>query len=178
MRRQVWIDQDGVLADFDRLHEAIFGWRADATDPSGNKFWKDFGDEHWHEIAAVPGFYTQIPIMPTARDLWHDVDALIQYHGLPSARILTGVRADMPQFVMDKREWVTTNFGLHAADRMVACVSREKALHCQPGDVIIDDWARYRGFWEAAGGHWILHDPKNVGASILKLNDILQRKKE
>jgi hypothetical protein len=37
------------------------------------------------------------------------------------------------------------------------CWSREKSLHASPGDVLIDDYEKYRGLWIEAGGRWITH---------------------
>jgi len=37
------------------------------------------------------------------------------------------------------------------------CLSREKSLHARSGDVLIDDWEKYRSLWEAKGGRWITH---------------------
>jgi hypothetical protein len=37
------------------------------------------------------------------------------------------------------------------------CRSQDKARFCKPGDVLIDDWSRYRDKWEAAGGVFIHH---------------------
>jgi hypothetical protein len=34
-------------------------------------------------------------------------------------------------------------------------VAVEKCLHAKPGDVLIDDWEKYRQLWVNAGGHWI-----------------------
>jgi hypothetical protein len=41
---------------------------------------------------------------------------------------------------------------------MITCLSKEKCLHMMnPGDVLVDDYLRYRELWEKAGGIFIHH---------------------
>jgi hypothetical protein len=40
---------------------------------------------------------------------------------------------------------------------MICCSSPEKKNYMKPGDILVDDWPRYRDLWENAGGVFILH---------------------
>lgn len=41
---------------------------------------------------------------------------------------------------------------------MIGCASKDKSLHIRkPGDILIDDWEKYRHLWEGRGGRWITH---------------------
>jgi hypothetical protein len=51
--------------------------------------------------------------------------------------------------------WVATHLGEDVP--VITCRSSEKCLYAQPGDILIDDWERYRHLWEAKGGVWITY---------------------
>ena len=55
----------------------------------------------------------------------------------------------------NKRAWVVRHLGDHVDVR--CCRSKEKCLHASPGDVLIDDWEKYKSLWVGAGGVWITH---------------------
>jgi len=53
------------------------------------------------------------------------------------------------------RAWVRRHLGDTVEVR--CCLSKEKYKHCRPGDILIDDWEKYRALWVEAGGIWITH---------------------
>jgi hypothetical protein len=135
---QLFVDLDGVLADFARHHQTVFGRVADiAAD-----------DVDWDAVRAVPGFYRDIPPMS-------DMDLLWSHLERHRPIILTGVPRSVPEAPDDKRDWVRRHLGSGVEIR--CCRSREKCRHATAGDVLIDDWEKYRHLWLAAGGLWITH---------------------
>lgn len=134
---QLFIDMDGVLADFDSGYEQRFGTRPSKADDNVD----------WELVKRTEGFYRELPPMPDFEKLWHSLEWL-------NPIILTGVPliAEAPQ---NKREWVDKNIGKHA--KMIACRSKEKCHHANVGDVLIDDWEKYKHLWTAKGGVWITH---------------------
>jgi len=46
-------------------------------------------------------------------------------------------------------------------------MARNKHLHMEPGDVLVDDREKHRGLWEDAGGIFVRH--KNAEDSIREL---------
>ena len=62
----IFLDLDGVLADFDSHYETHFGVRP--------KRWPEPDTTKWKLINSVPDFYRTIPLMPGARDLFRYVD--------------------------------------------------------------------------------------------------------
>ena len=137
---QVFVDMDGVLADFDAHHEAVFGIRSD----------KLLDNVDWQKVRDVPNFYAEIPPMKDMHELWSFVERLT-----PRPIVLTGVPYSVAEAPENKRGWVRKHLG---SDVEVRCVkSKEKSLHCQPGDILIDDWDKYRPLWVAKGGRWITH---------------------
>ena len=135
---QIFVDLDGVLADFDAHHEAVFGVRPD----------KLADNVDWSAVRKVPNFYLNIPPMPDLPTLW----AYIAPH---EPVVLTGVPASVPEAPSNKRAWVERNLGGDVEVR--CCRPREKYLHAEPGDILIDDWEKHRTLWIDAGGVWIMH---------------------
>lgn len=155
---RLYLDCDGVLADFDRHFEETFGQPPrDYEDKNGSKiFWRDIKNE-------APTFYRDLPLMPDARELF---DAVENFRPI----ILTGCPRGgwaEPQ----KLAWAAEHF---PGIPMVVCMSRDKRNYCQPGDVLIDDRTHYQERWESAGGVWITHTSAKdsieaLGQHMLKL---------
>jgi hypothetical protein len=135
---QLFIDMDGVLADFDAHHEAHFG-----TKPC-----KKADDVNWKAVRKITDFYLGIPPMADLDALW----ARIERH---KSIVLIGIPVSVPEAADSKRAWVRKHLGEHVEVR--CCLSREKCLHAAPGDVLIDDWEKYKSLWIGAGGRWITH---------------------
>lgn len=142
---QIFVDLDGVLADFDTHYEVLFGSRpckvADNVD--------------WKKIEAAPGFYASIPPMRDAYLLWGFVTA---YADKPPV-ILTGVPSSIPSAADEKRDWCARWLGPQYEVR--TCFSKEKCLQAAPGDILIDDWEKYQQLWIAKRGRWITHTSAN-----------------
>lgn len=145
---QIFVDMDGVLADFDSGYEAAFGYRPSKT--------ADTAD--WSKVRAFPGFYQGLPMMSDAHDLWSFVQ---QYRPI----VLTGVPRSVEEAPENKRAWVRKHLGAHVEVR--CCRSSEKCRHAAAGDILVDDWEKYRHLWIAKGGQWVTHT--SAAESILGL---------
>ncbi len=137
---QLFVDLDGVLADLDGQYEKLFGVRPD----------KKLDNIDWSVVGTVPDFYLNLPPMDDMHILWNFVCDMRPI-------ILTGVPNEekVPEAADNKRQWVRTHIGSNVEVR--CCRSSEKCLHAKPGDILIDDWEKYRSRWEKAGGIWITH---------------------
>lgn len=135
----LFVDLDGVLADFDTGHELVFGYRPRRDHPDL--------DVDWDKLFAYPEFFRWLPVMKDAGDLWTYVR---QYN----PTILTGIPKSYPQAADDKRAWVRQHFG---DVPIICCQSKDKVRHGRPGDILVDDWDKYRQLWTDAGGIWIQH---------------------
>ena len=142
--RQLFIDLDGVLADFDTAFTTRIGPLPDRNAPGPEP------ESFWPSIEAIPDFFETLPLMPDAMELWNGAHAL---H--PRPIVLTGSPPKIPIAEAQKRRWVAKHLGADA--RVICCVASEKRLHGRPGDVLIDDWVRYRPRWTTMGGIFILH---------------------
>jgi hypothetical protein len=135
---RLFVDMDGVLADFDTGHEVAFGVRAD----------KLADNVDWARVRSVTDFYLNLPPMPDMPELWAHIEP---YRPI----VLTGVPHSVAEAPENKRAWARKHLGAHVEVR--CCRSREKCLHAEPGDILIDDWDKYRRLWIAKGGRWITH---------------------
>jgi hypothetical protein len=133
----IWLDMDGVLADFDSYYEECFGSKPirEATD--------------WKLVNSVHGFYLKLPAMSDAHELFRYVDEVGEGVG-----ILTGIPSSIDAADNDKRTWAAQNF---PDVPVVCCRARDKYQHCTPGDFLIDDYTKYRVDWQRAGGVFIHH---------------------
>lgn len=136
---QVFVDMDGVLADFDTHYRNLFGVQPD----------KKVDNVDWKKVANTAGFYGNIPPMPDMWSLWEYVEDLT-----PKPIILTGIPSSVEEAASNKRTWVTKHLG---NVQVICCPSKDKSLYAQPGDILIDDWERYKDRWIDKGGRWITH---------------------
>lgn len=150
----IFVDMDGVLADFDTGYGLKFG--AAPSKASDNVDWK--------LVRHTEGFYRDLPPMWDFDRLWK---GLAPY----SPIILTGVPSSVAEAEANKRAWVDRWIG--PDQPMIACASKDKSLHIRrPGDILIDDWEKYRHVWEGRGGRWITHH--SADRSLLALEITLK----
>lgn len=147
----LFVDLDGVLADFDTHYENMFGVRP----------CKVCNNVDWSLIRNCTDFYLHIPPMPDFSLLW---DYVSRYNPI----ILTGIPKSIPEAAANKKEWVRMLCGPDVP--VITTESWMKCQHAMPGDILIDDWEKYRHRWENVGGVWITH--YNAKMTILQLKEI------
>ena len=136
---QVFVDLDGVLADF---YQGCFNLTGRIID----QFTED--DALWDAIRAHGNFYYELPVMHDAMELWGGLKS-----HLP--RVLTGIPYSIPNVSTQKRLWVQECIDRHAT--VITCRSRDKYLHGEPGDILIDDRLKYSKYWVNMGGIFVHH---------------------
>lgn len=152
-KRQLYLDCDGVLADFDRGAEEVLG----VPPPL-------FQERHgrgafWARLAQAPDFFYRLPLMPGATELFHAVRHL---HPI----LLTGLpRGDWA--ASQKVRWAAHHF---PGTKIITCLAADKRDHCSGGDVLVDDTLKYRHLWEDAGGIFVHH--RSVEATLQELGGL------
>lgn len=137
---QLYLDCDGVLADFDRGAAALFGMPAD-------EYERKYGlGGFWKRIAEAEDFFATLEPMADAFELYAAVKHL-------EPVILTGLPRG-PWAEPQKRQWGEKHF---PGVRMITTSAALKREHCTPGDVLVDDRDMYRHLWENAGGVFVHH---------------------
>jgi hypothetical protein len=150
---QLFLDADGVLADFDAGVQELLGANPREFEARHGK------REFWRRIASAHDFYAALPEMPDARLLFDAVKHL-------NPTILTGLPIGnwaAPQ----KVRWAAEHF---PGTKIITAMARDKYLHLTCGDVLVDDREDHRAKWEDAGGIFIHH--KNARASLEELAKI------
>ncbi len=137
---QLFLDCDGVLADFERAAEQIFEM------PSYEAQAKLGQQRFWRTLRSQENFYGSLPLLPDARMLF---DAVAHLHPV----ILTGCPLG-GWAESQKQGWAAEHF---PGTRMITCMPREKRLHMKSGDVLVDDNLKFRDLWEEVGGVFIHH---------------------
>ena len=150
---RLFLDCDGVLADFDGGAEQLLGMSVKAYEARHGR------GAFWKRLAKAPNFYGTLPEMLDARRLFDAVEHL-------NPTILTGLPLGnwaAPQ----KAKWAAEHF---PGVPIVTCMARDKHKHMEPGDVLVDDRENHRAAYEGAGIVFVHH--KNAEDSVRRLAEI------
>jgi len=149
----LFLDCDGVLADFDAGARQLLGM------PPADFEARHGRGEFWKRLARHGNFYGDLEEMPDAQELF-----LAVKHLKPT--ILTGLPLGTwaaPQ----KERWAARHF---PGVPIITTMARQKHLHMERGDVLVDDRQNHRHLWENAGGIFVHH--KSAADSITQLAEI------
>jgi 5'(3')-deoxyribonucleotidase len=138
----IFLDSDGVCADFDALYEAEFGHAPNAV----------HDDQMWANINAHGNFFSSLPLIDGT------LDFIKKFQKTHNIVILTACpKSDYQRAATQKKAWFKT---IVDPDLIVLPVlgGKNKYLFMQkPGDVLIDDFAKNIAPWNEAGGFGIVH---------------------
>lgn len=147
-KRSLFLDLDGVLADFDRGVRAVTG-KAPEELPT---------KVMWRELSRHKDFYGTLEFMHDGQELW-------RFCAPFDPTILTGL--PLGSWASEqKRRWVAHMLGPHVT--VITCMARDKHRHAHPGAVLVDDREKAREPWEAAGGTFVLHTGARTSIAALK----------
>jgi deoxypyrimidine-specific 5' nucleotidase type C protein (NT5C) len=147
---RLFLDCDGVLADFDEGARRLLGMSPRAFEAKHGR------GTFWKRLANADNFYGTLPEIPDARLLFDGVKHL-------TPTILTGLPLGnwaAPQ----KVDWAAAHF---PGVPIITCMARDKHKHMKPGDVLVDDRENHRAAYEAAGVFFVHH--KNADDSLRQL---------
>lgn len=148
---RIYLDMDGVLADFERGVKELC--RMDVTAQDGNSD-PQADSRMWEAIRDTDHFYDRLELMPGAKELF---DRIRAKYG-ERCEILTGVPREERGIVtaeQDKRTW--TRRLLSEEVTVNAVCRKHKQLFCTgPESVLIDDREKNILEWTERGGTGIL----------------------
>jgi hypothetical protein len=170
---KVFVDMDGVIADFDKLAKKLVGIENVMVSIGGDPKLKK---ELWKKVKEYQRtggkMWGDLEMMPDAKILWAYLEklhagGLIDYPQILSA---TG----QPNFGAEeqKREWIRQHFG-HHIKVILTQTAREKANYACERCILIDDRTKAIDPWTAAGGVGIMHT--SARNTINLLNDLLKK---
>ncbi|PGH53877.1 hypothetical protein CRT60_28990 [Azospirillum palustre] len=147
MAPPLFLDLDGVLADFDRGVVAVTGKRPEQLAMK----------EMWRALSRHADFFGTLEFMHDAQELW-------SFCAPHRPTILTGLPLGSwaPE---QKTRWVARMLGADVP--VITCMARDKARYATPDAILVDDRDKAREPWEAAGGRFILH--RTAADSIAEL---------
>ena len=162
--RTIFLDMDGVVADFDTFVSGLLGRPIGWHNSKG-----DLSIEEWAKISAVDRLYYHLPLMPDATKLVAYVKSLSTRFNV---QFLTAIprRTTVPTARDDKQAWVDKYFPGMRMD--IGPYSHDKQKWCMPGDILIDDRPSNIEEWRRAGGFAIFHQG-DVDETIKILNGVV-----
>jgi 5'(3')-deoxyribonucleotidase len=152
---------DGVVADFDEYAARTLG-----IPPSSGIY----PNEVWYKLASNSRLYRDLIKTTYADELVFQCSTIAKQHGY-DLKFLTAVPKgnDVPWAFYDKVIWAQKHFS--GIPVMFGPFSKDKHVHCQPGDILIDDRVSNIEEWRAAGGLSILHKDNND--TMTQLNNLI-----
>lgn len=150
---QVFLDLDGVFADFDRRVKHLTGKHPSQLDRA----------HLWKMVNADKRFFAELELIEGCMLLWEATKDLepIFLTGAPSSKV----------FQQQKREWVSRIFGPEFIVHVVP--KRLKQDFSGPHKVLIDDTPENIEQWIARGGHGILHTGDHA-STVRALQQLLE----
>ena len=138
---EIYVDMDGVLADF-------FGeW----SKSQGVSNWKDIKDpmKAIGDIKSIEDFWLKLPVLPQAKNL---LQLIKKVKG--SYSICTSPLADDPRSEPHKREWVKKNLAFFPPKEVIVTHNKPQFAKQKDGtpNILIDDYGVNIRAWEEAGG--------------------------
>ena len=150
---KIYIDMDGVLADFERGVRELCNMQASSQ--AGKDEDPGYDDRMWEAIRKVDHFYDRLELMPGAKEMF---DLLYGRYG-DRVEILTGIPREERGIVTAKEDKIAWTRRLLSEDAAVHAVCRKhKQDYCTgPEDILIDDREKTIREWREKGGTGILH---------------------
>lgn len=142
----VYVDMDGVLADFEGTAPLIIGEEYN---------WKEEVDKpNWGVLSEYPRLYRDLQVMNGAYVLMEFLQSNFR-----KVEILTAIpkRAKFIHAVNDKRDWIHAHFGKNIRVNF-GPYAYDKQFHIRnPTDILIDDMEINITQWKDRGAIGILH---------------------
>jgi hypothetical protein len=169
----LYLDMDGVLADFNAQARIVLGaapQEEQAAAQAGR-----WPQEHWLKLRSVKNFYRILPKTDIADQLVSVARRFRDELGW-DLTVLTAIprHNDVPEAFQDKVLWmqeyypdIPVHFGPY---------SKDKQAHARPGDYLVDDRRDNCSEWTQAGGIAITVRDSDRGAAVSELQTVFDRK--
>lgn len=152
VKRQVYLDLDGVMADFDWHFPKRFGFNQhDVSD-----------EEMWKHIDSSPNFFLEMPMCGGAKEFWNDIEHL-------DPIILTACpKSNYIEAAKQKKAWCRNNLSSTVTVLPVLGGTKKFLFMNNPNDILIDDFPKNIDMWVKHDGAGILHTNFALTRSRLK----------
>ena len=168
----IYLDMDGVVADWDRRAGEILGERDLNMSNEPEARWSE---ARWNELKKIKHYYRDLPKMKDADRMANVARAFRDQLGYELIFLTAIPRGnDVPWAFWDKMLWaqeffpdIPVHFGPYSTD---------KADHCQPGDILVDDREDNCSSWEQAGGTAVRVDHGKYTEAVNQLLAVLAQR--
>ena len=158
-KSEIYVDMDGVLADFFGEWKKLVG-----------KDWREIGKDEIEpalkKIRDEEDFWLNIPLTANAKKL---LSIIKQVKG--NYKILSSPLANDPKSEPHKREWVAKNLDFFPPTEVI--ITKDKAKYATTPDgtpnILIDDYGVNISAWESAGGIGFKHKDHKFERTAKKL---------
>jgi hypothetical protein len=165
MKKTLYLDMDGVVADFNAYAEVVCGFKVSED---------RWPNDAWDKIKVNPRIYMEL-------EKTKEGDQLVEYckkfaiENNYNLMFLTAIPKsnDVPWAFYDKMYWINKHYG--DIPVMFGPYSKDKYHHCKPGDILIDDRQSNITEWKEANGVGILHKG-DLDATISELDKLKENK--
>jgi 5'(3')-deoxyribonucleotidase len=162
----VYVDMDGVIADFDKKTKELIGKSLDEFPTSA---------EGWAAMNNHKDIYSLLEPMPDALEL---IEGILDLRKIYDFRleVLTAIPkiGRIPTAKQDKVYWIEKHFPGIFDQFNIGPNAEHKQYHCVTDDVLIDDSVQNIPQWNSKGGLGILHT--RASDSLLELYGYLSGK--
>ena len=157
---KIFVDLDGVLADFEKHARDVLHVDPHATDKASiNELFKKLDK---YQLAGGK-YFERMPPMPDAMQLWNYIK---KYNPVICSAIGRIAHAES-----EKRAWIAHHLGRDVASAaLFVPAAKEKQRYAGPNHILIDDKAKAVNPWRQAGGIGIIHT--NAASTIEKLKEL------
>lgn len=163
-RRSIYIDMDGVVADFEeRVSEILgrkIGWGV-----------SDLTKADWDKVTENQQLYRDLPLITESVKM---VGLCRGFSHMFNVSFLTAIprEATMPSSKADKTYWLNKHFP--GMEINFGPFSRDKQRYCKPFDLLIDDKPENIEQWVSKGGCAIHHTGKTAKDYEKTIKNIIQ----
>lgn len=162
MINTIYLDLDGVIADFDTYCVQLIG-KSLYTFPDSQSGWDALG-QYKDDI------FINLQPMSDSFELVSSVTDIAKNKGY-NIGVLTAVPkyGRVPFAKKHKMLWLQKHFPSLLSDFNIGPWAEDKQKHCIPGDILIDDVKLNIAQWDARGGIGIHHTSANNSIGALNL---------
>ena len=163
MEATLYLDMDGVVADWETAIADILGYRLIEGDR--------WPDQDWRKIIQFQRVYRDIPLLPWALEFVDEACEIARAANY-AVKFLTAVprRNDFPYAFEDKVHWANKHFPTIPV--WFGPYSQDKQKRAAPGQVLVDDRMTNINEWIAQNGIGIYFH-RNPDAVLAILRNIL-----
>ena len=166
MKPTLYLDMDGVVADWETAIADILGYKLIEGDR--------WPDQDWRKIIQFQRVYRDIPLLPWAHDFVNQACDIARQANY-TVKFLTAVprRNDFAYAFEDKVHWANNHFPTIPV--WFGPYSQDKQKRAAPGQILVDDRMTNINEWIAQNGIGI-HFHRNPEAVLAELRHILLNK--